>query len=50
MATERIKAVRIPDDAPLPDSPKDLARAIFRDAAGKRKARLAKERAETASA
>ena len=44
MATERVRAVRIPDDAPLPDGPENLARAIVRDAARKRKARLVAER------
>ena len=46
MATARVKAVHVPDDAPLPEGPEDLARAIFRDAARKRKARLEGERAE----
>ena len=44
MANRHAKAVRIPDYAPLPAGPEDLARAIFRDADRKREARLAAER------
>ena len=29
---KRIKAVHIPDDAPLPSSPEELAQAIFKTA------------------
>ena len=39
MATERVKAVHKPDDAPLPESLEDLAWAIFCDAARKGKAK-----------